>query len=322
MMILTITINPLLERRYYYDEINLSGVNRDGEQIIKAGGKGINVNRQLNKLGIANSAMLFSGGTNGKLFRDALRNEKINFTDVTIKSETRDAAIIIDKSSKKIFSFFGKNSYVSASEAENFILKMEKAISNCEVVIFSGSSPCKETEKIFIDGIAIANKLDKISICDTYGAHLEECLNASPTIVHNNADEIRASLNLTLEKESDYTELLKRLYNKGIKQAFITNAGQTFYASNFDFHFKITPPEISTVDSTGSGDAFVAGIIYGWHNKLNFEKQVRFAAGLGVCNAASLEVCEVEIYDAQLISEKVLVTTVGKKIKQIDDSSI
>ena len=319
-MILTITVNPLLERRYYYDEINLHKVNRDGKLIIKAGGKGINANRQLNKLGIANSAMLFTGGTNGKLFRDALRNEKINFTDVTIKSETRDAAIIIDETSKKIYSFFGKNSTVSSSEVESFISKMEKAILTCEVVVFSGSSTNKEAEKIFIEGISIANKLDKISVCDTYGTHLEECLNASPTIVHNNVEEIRSSLNMNLEKESDYEELLKNLYDKGIKQVFITNEDKTFYASNFDFLYKITPPEISAVDSTGSGDAFVAGIIYGWHNKLNFEELVRLATGLGVCNAASLEVCDVKIEDAQLISDKVLIKPIGKKIKQIDDS--
>jgi len=319
-MILTVTVNPLLERRYYYDEINLTKVNRNGKLIIKAGGKGINVNKQLNKLGIANSAMLFTGGTNGKLFRDALRSEKINFTDVVIKSETRDAAIIIDKTSKKIFSFFGMNSAVSSSEVESFISKMEKAISTCEVVIFSGSSPSRETELIFTEGIKIANKLDKISVCDTYGNHLEQCLNASPTIIHNNADEIKSSLSLNLEKESDYIELLKNLYSKGIKQAYITNSGKSFYASNFDFHYKITPAEISTVDSTGSGDAFVAGIIYGWHNKLNFEEQVRLAAGLGACNATSLEVCDVNIKDVQLISEKVLVQPVGKKIKQIDDS--
>lgn len=319
-MILTVTINPLLERRYYFDEINLSKVNRGGKLIIKAGGKGINVNRQLNKLGIANSAMLFTGGSNGKLFRDALGSEKINFSDFTVKSESRDAAIIVDESSKKIFSFFGTNPSVTTAEVNNFILKMEKAIAICEVVVFSGSSPNKEAEKIFVEGIAIANKLDKISVCDTYGEHLEQCLDASPTIVHNNVDEIRASLNINMEKENNYTELFKTLYNKGTKQAYVTNSGGPFYASNFDFHYKITPPEISTVDSTGSGDAFVAGIIYGWHNKLNFEEQVCLATGLGVCNAASLEVCEVKIEDARLISGKVLIKPVGKKMKQIDDS--
>ena len=78
-MVLTITINPLLERRYYYSQIELSSVNRNGIIALKAGGKGINVSRQLNRLGVANIALVFTGGANGKLFRDALRKEGINF---------------------------------------------------------------------------------------------------------------------------------------------------------------------------------------------------------------------------------------------------
>ena len=201
-MVLTVTINPLLERRFYYPDIVLSSVNRNGKVNLKAGGKGINVSRQLNKIGISNMALLFTGGSNGKQFREALRSEGINYSDIVIKDETRDAAIIVDKSIQKVYSFFAKNSMVSENEVQDFITKMEKAIATCEIVVFSGSSPCKEAEKIFIEGISIANRLDKISICDTYGDHLEECVNASPTIIHNNVDEIEKSLGLSLKSET------------------------------------------------------------------------------------------------------------------------
>lgn len=319
-MILTLTLNPLLERRYYYQSIDLSSVNRNGKLIIKAGGKGINVNRQLNKLGIKNIALLFTGGINGKLIRETLRAEKINFSEIITKDESRDAAIIVDQSADKVYSFFETDSLVSSAEAEDFILKMEKAITTCEIVVFSGSSPCKEADSIFVEGINIANKLDKISVCDTYGRHLQECFNASPTIIHNNIDEIRTSLGLSLRSETDHINFLNMLYEKGIKQAYITDGGNPIYASNFDFHYKATPPEISIVDSTGSGDAFVAGIVYGWHNKLNFEQQLRFATALGAFNAKSLEVCDVEIADADSLAEKIKIEAIGKRLKEIDDS--
>ncbi len=198
-MILTVTINPLLERRYYYQSVDLSAVNRNGNLTIQAGGKGINVNRQLNKLGVKNIAMLFAGGTNGKLLRETLREEKIFFSEIVTKNETRESAIIIDESNEKIYSFFGTDSIVSSNEVSEFISKLEKAISACEIVVFSGSSPCKEADLIFVEGINIANKLDKISVCDTYGRHLQDCYDSSPTIIHNNIDEIRISLGLDLK---------------------------------------------------------------------------------------------------------------------------
>ncbi len=319
-MILTVTLNPLLERRYYYQNLDLSSVNRNGKLIIKAGGKGINVNRQLNKLGIKNIAMLFTGGTNGKLMRETLRTENINFSEIITKDETRDAAIIINQSTEKVYSFFGTDSLVSSGEAEDFILKLEKAIATCEIVVFSGSSPCIDADKIFAEGINIANKLDKISVCDTYGAHLKNCYNSSPTIVHNNVDEISLSLDLKLENEADHLRFLNMLYEKGVKQAYITNSENSFYTSNFDFHYKVTPPEISVVDSTGSGDAFVAGIVYGWHNKFTFDQQLRIATAFGAFNAKSTEVCDVEMADADSLAKKIQIEVVGKRLKKIDDS--
>jgi 1-phosphofructokinase family hexose kinase len=318
-MILTVTLNPLLERRYYYTAIDLSSVNRDGLVTLKAGGKGININRQLNKLGVQNVALLFTGGNNGKLLRESLHNENITFSDIRTRNETRDAAIIIDQSSKKVYSFFRSDVEVASSEVDNFILKMEKMISTCELVVFSGSSPCLETDIIFPEGIRMANRMDKISVCDTYGNHLENCINASPTIIHSNVGEIKSSLGSVLNIENDYIDLLNTLYGKGIKQAFITDAEKPFYASNFDFHYKITLPKIETVDSTGSGDAFTAGIIYGWHNKLNFEQQIRFASALGIRNAQSFEVCDVDTESAQSLVEQIKISSVGKKIKEIND---
>ena len=319
-MILTITINPLLERRYCYPRINLSSVNRNGVVSLKAGGKGINVSRQLNRLNISNIALFFTGGVNGKLFRDALRREGINFSDINIKNETREASIIVDRAAGKVYSFFGADTLVSSTEVKDFIIKMEKAIATCEIVVFSGSSPCREADEIFLEGIEIANKLDKVSICDTYGKHLQECLNASPTIVHNNVEEIQKSLGLTLNREADHLKLLEMLYEKGIKQAYITNAGEQFYAANFDFHYKVTHPEINTVDSTGSGDAFVAGVAYGWHNKLTFEQQLCLASALGACNAKSLEVCDVDLQDANSLANKIQVKAIGKRLKEINES--
>jgi len=319
-MILTITLNPLLERRFIFNRIKMNAENRYGKRILKAGGKGINVSRQLNRLGIQNIALTFTGGANGKLLKEILRNEGIHFSDVQTSGETREAAIIIETAETKLSTFISENFSVSQSESDSFIFKMEKMISNCEIVIFAGSSLCKETDSIFPAGIKIANKLDKVSICDTYGGHLVSCLDASPTIIHNNVEEIESSLNISLQTESEKLSLLDYLYSKGIKQAFITDGPQPFYSSNFDFHYKVTVPEIAGADSTGSGDSFVAGTAYGWHNKLTFEQQLVFAAALGVCNAGTFETSEVEKPDAVKMSRNIYFEPVGKKLKLINDT--
>ncbi len=318
-MVLTITLNPLLERRYLFSKINFNAENRNGMHTLKAGGKGINVSRQLNKLGLENIALTFTGGVNGKLFKDVLRNEGISFVDIQTKEETRDAAVILENSVKKVSTFFRKNNDLSDTEANAFASKMEKMIATCEIVVFAGSSPCAETNFVIPEGIEIANRLDKISICDTYGDHLQTCIDASPSILHNNIAEIESSLKIRLKTQKEKLSFLNYLYSKGIKQSYITDGENPFYSSNFDFHYKVTVPKIDVSDSTGSGDSFVAGLVYGWHNKFKFDNQLSFATALAVKNAENFETCLVSKDEAELIKDLFVVESVGKKLKTIND---
>lgn len=200
-MILIITLNPLLERRFTSDYINLGQVNRNSITRISAGGKGINVSRQLKKFNKKSFNYFCSGGTNGKIFRESLKTEDIDFSFLSIKSETRHAAVVISKKDNSVTSFFSENSLIMQKEVDEFKSKLDKMIQNCEIVIFSGSSPCKEADTIIPYGIELANKYDKVSFCDTYGNHLQDCINASPTMIHNNFTEITDSLSFGLDSE-------------------------------------------------------------------------------------------------------------------------
>lgn len=318
-MILIVTLNPLLERRLTYKKVNHGNVNRNPLLSIKPGGKGINVSRQLKLLGLSSYNLFFSGGNDGKVYRDVLRKEGFDFSSIQTESETRFASVIIDEEAKQITSYFSGDPKVNEKECDEFISRLEKMIRNCEMVVFSGSSP-NGAGKIIAAGIEIAERYDKVSVCDTYGENLKLCLDASPTIIHNNTDEIKSSLKISLNTEQEMITCLDSIYKKGIKRSYITDGPNPFYASNFDYHYKVYPPEINTIDSTGSGDSFVAGIIYGWHNNLVFEDSLKFATALSAVNAANFDVSNVNPEEAKFLSESVIIENAGKKIKVIDDS--
>lgn len=317
-MILTVTLNPLLEKRFTYKKVRCDEENRNGKESFNAGGKGINVSRQLNYLQSKNLAFTFSGGNNGKILKNILTAEGIQFTSVQTKNETRFASVIISEEDKTISTFFGINSIILEEEAHQFLLKLEKMIQNCEMVIFSGSSPCSTTDSIIPIGIEIANKYDKISLCDTYGNHLSECLKKCPTIIHNNVKEVEQSLNVSLTSEKEKIEFLKQLYSHNIKQVFLTDGGNPAYASTMDYFYKIEIPAIHLFDSTGSGDAFTAGAAYSFINSFTFEETLRFASSLGIANAESNEVCAVPISKVDEYKYRVTISSVGKKMKLID----
>lgn len=319
-MILTVTLNPLLERRLFFHSVELGKDHRANNEFFTAGGKGINVSRQLNYLGIKNSAFTFLGGNNGKILRSILTEEKIDFTVQSSKSETRLADLIIEANPFRLTTFFGSNSRVTKEESDEFKHKLDKMIQNCSIVVFSGSSPCAETDDIFTYGIELANKYDKISVLDSYGAHLKKCIEASPTAIHNNISETEKSLSLSLCTEDEIRNYMLELYSKGIKLIFLTDGANPFYAAKFDFHYKIFPPQVEMKDSTGSGDAFTTGIAYGLEESMVFEDFIKLAVSLGSVNAAKAETCCVHKDEYNKLINEVRFEPIGKKMKVIDDS--
>ncbi len=319
-MVLTVTLNPLLERRLYFSKVEPGGVNRSSKEKYTAGGKGININRQLNRLNILNSAFTFLGGNNGKILRNILSEEKINFSFVSTKNETRSAALVIEEEKSRITHYFGPNTEYTQSETEEFKSKLKKMIQNCSIVIFSGSSPSPFTNEIIIQGLEWAEEFDKISILDTYGEHLQRYIDKRPTVLHNNIREIESSLGINLSEEKSKMEFIKFLYEKKIKLIFLTDGENPLYAAKFDFLYKVDPPKIKSVDPAGSGDSFVAGIAYGLEKSLVFEEFLKIAVALGSANAAEWDTCNVDLSEAEKLYEKINASPIGKKMKVIDDS--
>lgn len=317
-MILTITLNPLLERRIFFPSINLGDNYRDTATEFNVGGKGINVSRQLKSLGIDSLAMTILGGENGKKIRALLEKEGLKSTAVKTNSNARDAVILFEEEADRVTSLISPNAEISEEEAKEFISKMDKIIQNCEIVVLSGSSPCKATDKIFPEAISIANKYDKISVLDTYGQHLTQCIEQTPTVIHNNLKEIEDSLQVEFTNEEKIFSFLDWIYGKGIKQAYLTSGGGKVYSSKFDFHFTAQPPTVIVKDATGSGDAFTTGIVYGHYKDLIYSDALRFAIALGSINTTTFDVCSVNLDEAEELKAGIEIFEIGKKMKTLD----
>ncbi len=318
-MILNITLNPLLEKRYFVEKINHGKTHRISEHSFTVGGKGINISRQLDKLGVGNLSIIPLGGQTGKIYRREIEREKINFTAISVKSEIRLGTVIVENK-KSVTSFIESGNSLSREDIKKIKEKIDKMIENASSVVFAGSIPNKEAAEIICYGIEKGNELDKITVLDTYGEHLEKCISAAPMVIHNNFDEIKSSLNLSLDSENDITEYLKSLYRNGVKIAVVTNGKNPAYALKFGYLYKIIPPSVEELDSTGSGDSFLAGIIYGLEKDALFTDTLKTASALCSANAAKLSVASVDESEMKALIDSVKVEEIGDKMKVIDDS--
>lgn len=317
-MILIVTLNPILEYRFYNTNTVAGKTYRDTPCKLAAGGKGINVSRQLKQFGISSYNVTFLGTFYGKKLRESIAAEGLEVLAVKTADDSRMAHVLVDGGDRKVTSFFTANSVVTEAEAKEMMLRLDKMIQNCEIVVFSGSSPSAAADAIFPYGIELANKYDKVSVLDTYGNHLAACYQQGPTVVHNTVSEVEHSLGRQLHHEEEKAAFLQELYNYGVKQSFLTDGAQSFYTANHDYIYKVQVPEISAFDATGSGDAFTAGIVKGWFHDLVFDEMLRLAVSLGAVNAETDGVCSVSAVDAFRYVDAVTIETVGKKMRIVD----
>jgi fructose-1-phosphate kinase PfkB-like protein len=125
-------------------------------------------------------------------------------------------------------------------------------------------------------------------------------------------------MKISLSSEKDKIEYLNYLYSKGVKQSYLTNGGSATYTANFDYHYKVKVPGIETVDATGSGDGFVAGLAYARHKDLSFKEGLAIASSIGALNAGRLEVCNINPKEIEEFKPSISISPIGKKMKTLD----
>jgi 1-phosphofructokinase family hexose kinase len=317
-MIVVVTLNSLLEKKYYCNNFTLNKTHRVDNIVYSVGGKGINISRQLNLLDIQNQSFLFIGGENGKIIRKKLIEEKINFVPTYTKAQTREACVIIDEVKKNITTVMESKYKIEANEIEEMKTKLEKAIQNCNILVLSGSLSSPNVFDIIKYGIEKAKENDKLTVLDSHGSHLRDAIELQPDILHNNLDEINSSLKLNLQSDEEILNFTDELYNKGIKISIITDGGKPAYVNHFGFKYKFYPPQIDEIHPTGSGDALVAGILYGITNSHPFTESLKFGMALGTLNAQKIEVCNITKSELENFNfENIKVETIGQKMNTI-----
>ncbi len=88
-MILSITLNPSIDKIYILHSLKIRRVNRVKTLPISPGGKGINAALALNSLGVEVVTMGFIGGVAGRFVEENLREKNLTTNFVYINEVTR-----------------------------------------------------------------------------------------------------------------------------------------------------------------------------------------------------------------------------------------
>ncbi len=285
MMILTVTLNAAIDKRYVVTNFELGEVNRVRECAYTPGGKGLNVSKPASIYGAEVVATGFVGGHAGDYIAEALKDFRVKSDFYRLSAESRTCINIWDESKQQQTEFLEPGFTVSDEDFNGFLKHFTSLVMKADVVSISGSVPKGLDGTAYQKMISIVKQQGKPVILDTSGVLLEQGIKSAPTMVKPNIDEIRMLTGNRCESREELVEAAKRIHSQGVEVVVISLGADGSIAVTKDGVFKASVPKIDAVNTVGCGDSMTAGFAIGFEQGLPIEKTLQLASAISAAAA-------------------------------------
>lgn len=286
-MVLTVTLNPAIDRTILADGFKVNAVNRGWPVLAAVGGKGINVSRAVLRLGGGTEALSVLGGETGKLALKLLRDEGIRIGYIAIEGETRTCYGIIDRKLGTETILNESGPLVLDGEREEFLKLFKNSVNRGEWVVLSGSAARGFGDEIYYDLISIANEKGAHTVLDATARYLIRGVEAVPYLVKLNMEELASLVHGDVDNVDDMMGEMERLILRGINMVVVTRGEKGALAMTKDRLFSIKPPEVASVNTWGSGDCVVAAMLVGLIEGRSIDDALKYGVAAGTANTLS-----------------------------------
>jgi 6-phosphofructokinase 2 len=295
-------MNPSLDLFGAAQELHDDRKSRCDESAREPGGGGINVARNLQRMGDSALAVFPAGGVNGDLLRKLMTDNHTPFRSPDIAGETRQSVIITEKSSKKMYHLVFPGPQLQESEWQECLSVVKTIEPAPEFLVLSGSMP-EGVPSDFFGQLATHAAGNGIKvILDTSEPSLRPCLDAGVYLAKLNRTEFSE---LGFSVDTDHKTLItdmRSLVAKGAAEVLIVTLGSKGAAlvskDGKTLHFTSPPTDI--VSHVGAGDAFLSALVHHLHRGNSLEEAFRY----GVAGAATaIQTTGNQLYDLDLLED-------------------
>lgn len=251
-----------------------------GQVDISLGGVGRNIAENLSRLSI-NTKLISAIGNDlyGNTILSECKNLNIDVEDCFVSDEYATSIYISILNSSKDMQLAISHMDIIEKLDESFINSKHKSLNDSKAIVIDTNLSQETIEfitrtyshlPIFVDTVS-TSKCTKIK--DILGRFEGIKLNKY---------EAETLSGIKIENLDDAKKSCEYFINEGVKNVFITLSSDGVYCANNEISLHIKGVEIDIVNATGAGDAFMAGIIYGFMNDLHLEETVKFSIGASI----------------------------------------
>ena len=310
-MILTVTLNAAIDKRYVVEKFIPYTVGRVKECTYSAGGKGLNVSRIAAIYGEKVVATGFLGGHSGEFIAEAIEKDGVKSEFLFTGGESRSCINIYDEATRQQTELLEPGISVTEEELECFLTKYEILVETADVVCISGSVPKGVPTEYYGQLIEIAKRHEKPVIMDTSGELLEKNIAYLPDMIKPNDDEIAMLTGKVHLSEEELIQEAVMLFQRGITYAVISLGKKGSLTVCKDGIFKAKVPQFKPVNTVGCGDAMIAGYAIGMAHKMSGEETVRLASAISSASSMCAGTGEFHMKDLDDMLSKIEIEKLG-----------
>ncbi len=281
-MIYTVTLNPALDYVVRISGFQTGKINRNEQEHIYPGGKGINVSSILHELGTASIATGFLAGFTGTALQNLLETNGITADFVTVAEGMTRINVKVKSSDETEIN--GTGPQITEKDFEALLAKLSRLQAG-DILILSGSIPsCMHSDAY---EQILAHSADGVRfIVDAEKDLLKKILPYRPFLIKPNHIELGAMFDTMLTGQDDIVKYASKLQELGARNVLVSMAGDgaVLVDETGGVHFR-SAAHGTVVNSVGAGDSMVAGFLAGYLNTGSYEEALRLGTACGGATA-------------------------------------
>lgn len=259
-MIVTVTLNPSLDRAVEVDELARGKVIRATSASLDPGGKGVNVSRALLANGVPAPAVVTCGGDEGRQLIGLLRAEGVDVRVVPIAGRTR-SNITLAEPDGTVTKINEPGPELSLAEFEAAAQQALAAAGAASWVVVCGSMPPGLAVQTFSE---LCRRLVAAQVrlaVDTSGPALRAAAEAGAHLLKPNREELAEAVGSRLDSLGDVVAAAAHLRSMGARAVLASLGADGAVLVDDDGVVSGEAPVASPRSSVGAGDALLAGFL-------------------------------------------------------------
>ena len=303
--ILTVTLNPALDQTTEVARLVEGAKMRCAAPRLDPGGGGANVSRALGRFGRDSLAFICVGGALGGSYRALAEAQGLAAHWHEVAAETRQSLAVHDRAGGGQYRFVLPGAPWSDTCWQGALAALSDLAGAGDLVVLSGSQPAGVPADFPRRLCAALQPRGARVVVDTSGPALFDAAmpNTGAHVLRMDRHEGAELMGRPEIGLAEAAELARALVDRGAARiAIVTVGGDGAAAATPDGAWRVSPPLVEVVSSTGAGDSFVAGLCAGLSQDQPFEDALAFAmaAAADAVTTPATELCTLSGTQAML----------------------